>query len=220
MPAWETLKKHQLQLIRKALEGSTFLAPPSAAAVTALTGPDMSLLALPSEYVDVGAMSDDGSQFAENIDSSDITSWGHAEPTRRDITSDVTTLQMNCQETSRLTMALYNTVDPDSLVPGANGEVTFDKPSRPRQQTWRSLTIGVDLADGGEIYIGRFLPRASVTDKDDQNFQSSDDEALGYPVTMTAYMDSTLGTSCRFFFGGPGWAALLTEMGFEATPTP
>src|SRR5690606_41499635 len=86
---------------------------------------------------------------------------------------------------------------------------------RPATRHYRILTIGVDLADAGEIYVARFLPRASVSDKDDQAFQSGDDP-LGWPVTLTAYKDAALGTSERYYFGGPGWAALLDDMGFNA----
>jgi len=213
--AWETLKNHQNSLIRKALEGSTFIAPTTSSAITSLTGADSSLNALPEGYNDLGWMSDDGAQFSADVDSSDITSWGSVEPTRRDITSDVTTLEMTLQETNKHTLGLYTGADMTAVVPDAtSGEVAISKPDRPPLRFWRVLTIGVDVADAGEIYIARFLPRASVTDKDDQSFQSGDDEALGWPVTMTAYMDSTLGYSERYFFGGPGWEALLGSMGF------
>ncbi|KWT61829.1 hypothetical protein ADL21_11120 [Streptomyces albus subsp. albus] len=215
MPAWETLKRHQNHLIRKALEGSTFVAPTTSSAITALTGSDSSLNALPAGYGDVGWMSDDGAQFSSDVDKSDISSWGSVEPTRRDIASDVTTLQVSLQETNKRTIGLYIGADMTAVVPDpSSGEVVVDKPDRPPLRFWRVLTIGVDLADAGEIYIARFLPRASVTDKDDQNYQNGDDEALGWPVTLTAYMDSTLGYSERFYFGGPGWEALLGAMGF------
>lgn len=215
MPAWESLKNHQNQLIRKALEGSVFIAPITSQAISALTGADSSINALPSGYNDLGWMSDDGAQFSADVESSDITSWGAVEPTRRDITSDVTTLQVSLQETNRHTIGLYTGADMSAVVPDpTSGEVVVDKPDRPPVRFWRVLTVAVDLADAGEVYIGRFLPRASVTDKDDQAFQSNDDEALGWPVTMTAYMDSTLGYSERFYFGGPGWEAQLSAMGF------
>lgn len=214
MPAWESLKNHQNQLIRKALEGSTFIAPTTSAAITSLTGADSSLNALPAGYNDLGWMSDDGAQYSSDIDSSDVTSWGAVEPTRRDIVSDVTTLEVSLQETNKHTIGLYTGVDMTSVVPDAtSGEVAVSKPDRPPLRFWRVLTIGVDIADGGEIYIARFLPRASVTDKSDQSFNNQDDP-LGWPVTMTAYMDSTLGYSERFYFGGPGWEALLGSMGF------
>lgn len=214
MAAWESLKNHQNTLIRKSLEGSTFIAPTTSAAITALTGADSSLNALPAGYNDLGWMSDDGAQYSADVEASDVTSWGAVEPTRRDIVSDVTTLEMSLQETNKHTIGLYTSVDMTAIVPDAtSGEVAVSKPDRPPLRYWRVLTIGVDIADGGEIYIARFLPRASVTDKSDQAFNNGDDP-MGWPVTMTAYMDSTLGYSERYFFGGPGWEALLGSMGF------
>src|SRR5690606_36860282 len=120
------------------------------------------------------------------------------------------------QETNRMNIALYTNVDAASMTPDAqSGELVVEKPDRPATRHYRILTIGVDLADAGEIYVARFLPRASVSDKDDQAFQSGDDP-LGWPVTLTAYKDAALGTSERYYFGGPGWAALLDDMGFNA----
>lgn len=214
MAAWESLKSHQNTLIRKQLEGSTFIAPTTSAAVSALTGADSSLNALPAGYNDLGWMSDDGAQFSSEVDASDVTSWGSVEPTRRDIVADITTLEVTLQETNKHTLGLYTGVDMTTVVPDAtSGEVVVDKPDRPATRHWRVLTIGVDLSDAGEIYIARFLPRASVTDKADQAFNNQDDPTT-WGVTMTAYMDSSLGYSERFFFGGPGWESLLGAMGF------
>ncbi|EPD63177.1 hypothetical protein [Streptomyces sp. HGB0020] len=214
MPAWETLKKHQNELIRKQLEGSTFIAPITSSAISTLTGADKALLALPAGYNDVGWMSDDGAQFSSDVSTSDVTSWGAVEPTRRDITSDVTTLQCVLQETNKQTIGLYTGVDMSAVVPDpTSGEVAVSKPDRPPLRFWRVLTIGVDLSDAGEIYMARFLPRASVSDKGDQAFSNGDDPTA-WDVTLTGYMDSTLGYSERFYFGGPGWEALLTSMGF------
>lgn len=215
MASWESLKNHQNTLIRKALEGSVFIAPTTSSSITSLTGADSSLNALPAGYNDLGWMSDDGAQFSADVDSSDIESWGSVEPTRRDITKDITTLQVTLQETNKHTIGLYTGADMTAVIPDAtSGEVIVSKPDRPSLRFWRVLTIGVDVGDAGEIYVARFLPRASVTDKDDQNFQSGDDEALGWPVTLTAYKDEALGFSERYYFGGPGWEALLSSMGW------
>ena len=215
MPSWESLKKHQNQLIRKALEGSVFVAPFSSPGITTLTGSDRALLALPTGYEDVGFISDDGAEFGRDVDTSDVTSWGSVEPTRRDVTQDVTTLQFAAQETKKLTLGLYTGADMSAVTAdGTSGEVVIEKPDRPRVTYYRVLTVGVDLSDAGEIYVGRFIPRASVSDYDSQTFQSSDDDPILFSVTMTGYMDATLGFSERWHFGGPGWQALLADMGF------
>lgn len=222
MADYETLKNKQNHLIRKALDGSVFVAPITAIAVTDLTtytaGPPVvvDLTALPAEYEDVGWISDDGAQFSRDVETSDVTSWGSVEPTRRDITSDTTTLAIACQETKKATIGLYSGADMDAVVPDPDsGEVSIAKPARPSSRSYRVLTLAVDLMDAGEVYVARFLPRAQVTDFDDQSFTSGDDPIM-YSVTFTGYMDATLGYSERWLFGGPGWLAALEDMGFEA----
>lgn len=215
MASWESVKNKQNDLIRKALEGSVFVAPHSATSIVTLTGSDSSLNALPSGYEDVGWLNDEGAQFSREVENSDVTSWGSVEPTRRDITSDVTTLSFAMQETKITTLGLYTGADMTAVTPDAtSGEVSIEKPDRPSTRHYRVLSIAVDLSDAGDIYIARYLPRASVTEFDDQAFQSSDDEAILWSVTMTGYRDETLGYSERWMFGGPGWEAQLSAMGF------
>lgn len=215
--AYDDLQQRNAALIMKALQGSVFVAPFSATAITALTDTDKLLKTLPPEYEDVGWTSDDGAQFSRNVDTSDITGWGSVEPLRSDVTADTTTLQLACLETKKATIGLYTGADMDAVTPDAtSGEVAIEKPARPGFRYYRTLAVAVDLTDDGEYYIARFLPRARVTDYDDQNFQSSDDSPVTWAVTMTGYEDPTLGYSEKYFFGGPGWTAKLAAAGFES----
>jgi hypothetical protein len=215
--SYDDLQQRNAALIFKALQGSVFVAPESAAAITTLTDTDKQLKTLPDDYEDVGWTSDDGAQFSRSVDTSDITGWGSVEPLRSDVTSDVTTLQIACLETKKSTIGLYTGADMSAVSPDAStGEVSIEKPARPGFRYYRVLAIAVDLTDDGELYVARFLPRARVTDYDDQNFQSSDDSPITWPVTMTGYEDPTLGYSEKYLFGGPGWAARLSAMGFSA----
>lgn len=222
MPALEQLKNAQNQLIRKANDGSVLVGDYSTAApIAALTEMDTSVppaltLAAFTGYEGVGWVNEDGAQFSREVDSSDITSWGSVEPTRRDITSDVTTLAIACQETNRRTIGLYSGADMSVVTPDATtGEVKIPKPARPSARTYRVLALAEDQIDAGPIWIGRFFPRAQVTDYDDQAMSSGDDPVM-YPVTFTAYNDADLGYSECWLFGGPGWQSLLTDMGFTA----
>lgn len=213
--SYDELQSKQNELIRKMLDGSVFLAPISADPIATLTDPDDGLLGeIPEEYGDLGRLSTDGAQFASETETSDVTSWGSVEPTRSDIISDTTTLQISAQETNIRTMGLYTGVDHAAIVAAQNGEVIIDKPPRPVPRYYRALVLGVDMGDGGEIYVARHLPRCKVTAKDAQNFQSGDDP-LNWPVTLTGFTDSALGFSERWFFGGPGWEALLDQMGIQ-----
>jgi hypothetical protein len=210
----------QDQLIRKALDGSVFGAAMSAAAITSITvdrtdTPGTPTLALlPSGYTDFGLMSDDGAKFSSDVTNADIMSWGRVEPSRRDITKDVTGLHVIMQETKLATVSAWLGIDPATITPDATtGETHWTKPSRPSPYYSRLFTLGVDQTDDGEIYCSCFMPRASVTGKGDIAMMSGAD-GIFYDTTWTAYTDSAAGYAVRFIFGGPGWKALLTDMGF------
>lgn len=210
------------QLIRKAVDGSAFIADITASPITTLTVDSVTtpgtptLNDLPAEYTDLGLIDDAGAVFADAVSTSDITSWGKVQPTRRDITSDVETLHIVCQETKLQTIAAYTGVAASALVPDATtGEVSVAKPVRPATIYHRLLVIGVDPSDPGEIYLAKFFPRASITDKGDQVYMSGD-TGVWWDCTFTAYEDAALGYAVRYVFAGAGWKALLTDMGFGA----
>lgn len=217
--AYDDIQQRNAALIFKALQGSVFVAPyVGSSAISTLTDSGDKLLApLPSGYEDVGWTSDDGAQFGRDVDVSDVTGWGSVEPLRSDVNSDVTTLQIACLETKKTTIGLYTGADMTAATPNpTSGELVIDKPARPGFRYYRTLALAVDLTDDGEYYVARYLPRARVTDYDEQAFQSSDDTPVTWAVTMTGYEDPVLGLSERYFFGGPGWAARLADMGFDA----
>lgn len=212
---FDTLANRQSELIRKMIDGSVFLAPHSADAITSLTDTDKLLKTLPAGYGDIGMLNNDGVAFARSVDTSEVKSFGHIEPTRTDIKADTTTIKFSAQETKRDTIGLYTGADMTAITPDAtSGEVAIPKPSRPTAKYYRALALGVDLTDAGELYVARFLPRARVTDYDDQSFKSDEDEALLFGVTLTGFIDSVLGYSELWLFGGEGWYAQLSEMGF------
>lgn len=215
---YDELKNLQSDLIRKALEGSIFLAPYTATLPIALTAGDgAGLLPLPDGYEDVGwCDKGDGATWSRSVDTSDVTSWGSAEPTRRDITKQSDGLKFTGQETKRSTIELYEGVDLSTVVPAATtGEITFDRPSRPATRYFRVFGLFQDGVGADAIYVAKLLPRANVTDSGDQKWTDGDDP-VGYEVTLTANYDEVAKTSMRFFFGGPGWRSRLVDMGFPA----
>ena len=226
---YEALKNKQTELIRKALDGSVFLSSDltvtgAIATLTtwreAVVGPPaipagVDLAPLPVTYEDLGWLDTAGAQFSRDVASSEVTSWGSVSPTRTDVTSDTTTLSVTAQETKLLTIGMATGADMSQVKAAfRTGEVSIAKPSRPKPKHYRALSLAVDQGDGGEIYLGRFLPRAKVTGYSEQAHGGGDDP-IAWGVTMTGEEDSTLGYSERWFFGGPGWLALLSDMGFE-----
>lgn len=213
---YDALADKKNQLIRKALDGSAFLAKRSADPIEAITGTAGALLQLPAGYGDLGYLTGDGMSFGRDVTTSDITSFGSTTPTRSDITNDTTTVTINCQETKLLTLGMATGIDVAATSRSATtGELILRKPPRPTSKYWQILALAVDLSEFGEIYIARFFPNAKPTSFPEQAFADGDN-AITWGTTFTAYVDNELGYSESWHFGGPGWIGLLTDMGFTA----
>jgi hypothetical protein len=213
---YATLRDKKTELIRKARDGSAFLAPYASAAIINLTsGAGADLTALPTGYEDLGWTSTDGASYGRATETSDVSSFGSVEPTRSDITSDRITMGVTAQETKLLTLQLYTGADLSTAQAAAtSGEFQIEKPARPGFRYYRLLGLFVDDTDDGELYVARFMPRARVTEFGEQAFTDGADP-ISYPLTFTGYEDSVLGYSHKWFFGGPGWKALLASMGID-----
>jgi len=217
VPTYDALQNKKNALIRKPLDGSSFLRPygGEGSGLDRITDTNGNLVLLPDLWDDLGYLTNDGMQQAREVSQSDVTSFGRQTPTRTDITSDVTTVTVAAQETKITTIGLATGFDMAKVQPLAGGEVVLRKPARPTPRTYSMLNLAVDLHEAGEIYIARYYPKAKVTGFLDQPFGGGDDPIL-WGTTLTAEFDDALGFSEAWFFGGPGWRALLTEMGFPA----
>lgn len=214
MPTLSDLQNHMDSLIRKGLQGSVFAkkyddADDEIEALVDATG----LLALPTGYTDVGRITkDDGVGWTRDIESSDVNSLGASQPVRRDVTSDVTGLTFTMQESKRQVFELYEGVDLGAVTQDANGNVSWDKPDRPAALRYRFFVLFKDGDGADAVYFAKWLPRAEVTDRGEQTWNEEDE--LQSPVTITAYVDESVGTSIRSLWAGP--TATITSMGFPA----
>jgi len=216
MASLADMQEHATQLIRKGLTGSVFVAPYSSDdEIDKLLDTDGSLLALPADYTDVGVISkDQGVSWSRDVDFADVESLGYAEPTRRDVISDVTGIEFTMQETKAKALELYEGVSLDDVVGTAAGDdhmnITFDKPDRPAALYYRVLALFKDGEGADAFYFAKWLPRCSVTDRSEQSWQEG--EEVQYGVTMTAFNDPVVGTAVRTLLGVPDTAGTL--MGF------
>lgn len=218
MPALKDLQDLKRDLIRKTLNMSVFIADTAADAIDAATLFDATsgaIKTLPTGYDDLGYLTTAGAAFARAITESNVTSAQSSTPTRTDTTEDTITLQVSCQETKLATIGLGIGADLTSLTPLASGALQVDKPLTPKSKEWRVLGIAEDDTNDGPVYICRFLPVGKVTNYDTQTMARGDDPLL-WPVTFQGFPDDVLGTDHRWLWGGEGWKALLTDMGFGA----
>lgn len=222
MPSFSALAKRQGELIRKPLAGviavtgmDTVLDPE----FTLTEGASSALVAL-DDWDQLGWVSkSDGLTFSNDVESSDVESWGALEPTRSDITKDVTSAQFTCQETNKKVLEMYYNVDLSAAEGDATtGELGFNQATEPSTTYRRMIFLSKDGAGTNEFYIAKLMPRSSVTAKADQTWNAED--ALTYGMTTTAKVDDELGYAVRHIFAGPGWKKNLVKMGFTLAVTP
>lgn len=209
------------ELIRRAKDGSVFVAAMDVTPPAALTSTSAAtLLTLdPDDWTDVGWFNTDGVTYDRQTDQVETSSFGSSESTRSDVTRDEISMTCTAQETKALTMGLTTGADIAAILAAATtGEVQIAKPTRPKLRFYRVLGIFLDHDDNGdEIYFGRLMPRAQVADFGSQGY-NEDETGISYPMTWRGKEDSTLGYSHKWFWGGPGWKALLTDMGIATAP--
>ncbi|QXN74228.1 major tail protein [Gordonia phage ObLaDi] len=207
-------------LIRKPLRGFIAVADLDVEIPDAFTeGATAAFTALGEDWKRLGNISKSaGIGFSRETDAADIESWGASEPTRTDLTKDVTSAKFECQETRRATLELYYGVDLAAVQANAvTKELSFAQPTVLRTIYKRVIFVGVDGYGDDEIYVIKVMPRFSVTAVEDHNW--SDDNAMTYGITGTAKVDPALGFSVKHHFAGPGMADKIAAMGFTvATP--
>lgn len=217
MVTFTEAKGHKGSNIRKILEMAIFVKP--------IEDDDVAIekiwttvggLQVPAGYIPVGMTTkDDGAEWSRDQESSDVESYGYAEPTRRDIVKDVTGLSFTMQESKKLSMEMFHGLDLSAITTDADGNFFFDKASRPVARKYRVLGLGKDGDGPDAIYVARWLPNAQVTENGSQAWSEGDE--VKYPASLTAYTDEQFGTSFREIWGGPGLDH--AAMGFAA-PTP
>ncbi len=221
MAVFAELQDKKNELIRRAKDGSLFVAQMAVSVPTALTSTSAAtLLTLdPEDWTDLGWISTDGVNYDRETEQVETQSFGSSEPTRSDVTRDEISLTCTAQETKALTMGITTGADIAAITADATtGEVSIAKPTRPKLRFYRVLGLFMDHDDDGEeIYFGRLMPRAQVADFGSQGY-NEDETGISYPMTWRGKEDSTLGFSHKWFWGGPGWKALLTDMGIANAP--
>lgn len=198
------VKGHKQSNIRKVLEMAIFVKPfeeEDTEIKTVWTATEG--LMVPAGYLPVGLVTkDDGASWSRDQDTAEVESMGYAEPTRQDILKDMTGLAFTMQESKKTTMELFHGLDLSTVVTDKDGNIFFDKASRPISRKYRVLALGKDGDGPDAIYVARWLPRAQVTENGEQAWAEGDE--IKYPATFNSYTDEKFGTSFREIWGGPG----------------
>lgn len=210
--SFETVAGRDSSLIRKALGGAMLLAPwPTGPVISTLTatGGQISVDAL---YESVGWIAEDGLSWSIDQNTSDVTGWGAGTVLRRDINSEVETVQFVALETKRLTKELELASDLSAIEMSVAGEVVITKSTRPPVKYWRALALATDGDGDQRYYMAKFFAKASAA-RGDQTWSGGDDP-LGYDTTLTSFQDDAAGFAVREFLFGPGALAAADAMGW------
>ena len=213
MPTLDDLQTWVDANIRKGLSGSIFVAPSSVTDEIATLKDATGLLALPDGYTDVGRITkDQGVSWTRDVETSDVTSLGSASPTRRDIIAVTSGMSFTMQESKRAVFELHEGLDLSAVTYDTAGNVSWDQPDRPASVYYRILALFKDGEGTDAVYFAKWLPRAQVTDQGETAWNEGTEAQ--YPVTLTAFVDDTVGTAVRTLWAGS--TERLTAMGFTA----
>jgi len=200
-------------LVRKILEAVAFLGPEDAPDIDGLTDANGALQTLPPEYLPVGLVTPDGYTFGGDTNTEDVEALGYAAPVRSDITGQTRTVSYTALETLRRTnLELAWGMDLSAVTQGVNGEIVVDHPDRPQQRFYRLIVIGRDGSGTGEWFRGKFFPRCSITSFPEEVWSAADPTQAA--ITLSTYVDDTIGTGERDFIAGRGAKAASAALGF------
>lgn len=212
---YDALNTAKGKLIRKAL-GGIILAAPIESEV-----PEKLMADAEGNFVDLKSMGyncigwvskGDGINFARETEQAEVESFGAQEPTRVDITKDVTSSTFKCQETNKQVMEMYYNLSLDGVTMDENGEFAFNNERNPSVIPRRMIYIAKDGNGDDAKYIAKIMPRAILSEAQEQAW--TPETELNYGLTMKATQDDDLGYSVRHVFAGPGFLKLKEDMGF------
>lgn len=211
-----TLKAAKQNTLLRPLDAAIFLAPWYTAHPTSFTDAVAVLQTLPEAYDPVGLISkSDGINFARNVETSVLDSYGELEPTRMDVTGDSTTLSFTPQQTTKLTLQLTNNVDLSAAkATKGSGEVFFAQSTSPKITYYSAIVIGKDGPDDEPIFAFKVMPKIAVSKYEGETW-NKDAAMTSQKLTMTAFKDQTAGFAVGHGFGGKGWLKILADVGFE-----
>lgn len=164
-------------------------------------------------YVSLGWITkSEGLEFSTETENSDVESWGAPEPTRTDITKNVTSAQFTCQETNKAVLSLYFNVDLSDVKVSPNGDIVFDTPTELETRYFPMIYIAHDGTGKNASYFIRVMPRATVSEVQSLSMNSENESKFG--MTIKATVSDKEGYSVRNVLTGPKTKKLAKQMGF------
>lgn len=172
--------------VRVAVSGAVSIGAVGAAAPTgtgsALTG-----------LTDLGYISEDGVTETRDRSTNTLKAWQGGATVRTVVTDGTLTYKFKLLETKKETVELYYGTTVTAAATDGNFVIV------PTATGGRKSFV-LDVVDGAEL-IRTYVPQGEVTEVGERVY--SNGEAVGYEVTLTAYVDNVLGGSAKV------WATAL-----------
>ncbi|GAA5086993.1 hypothetical protein [Nocardia iowensis] len=216
---FEQIASANKDLLLKPLKGAVLVAPMTADVPIKFTaGADAKFQSLEG-YSSLGLIDKAGGpQFRPEQQLSETESWGWLEPTRSDIVKRDMSVGFTAQEFKRTVLELVSGRSlADVQADAVTKELSWNEPVAPDTIHYRVIFLFVDGVGAREKWVLRIMPRASVTEVGQQQWNS--ENIAAWPITVKATADDKLGYSMRNVLCGPGVGNLVIPMGFTvATP--
>ena len=168
--------------VRVGVTGAVFFAPTGTTLPTTLAG------ALDAGFLDVGYISEDGITTSVSMDTNEIRAWQNGDVVRRVQTAHDYTLAFTMLETNERSLEVFY----------GNYDDTTDAVEVTGTQGYRGEWV-INVDDGTDD-LRIVIPDGQVTEKGDVQYVNGD--AVMYPLTITAYPDSS-GVKAYIYFTDP-----------------
>lgn len=202
-------------LIRKSLDAAVLLDTTSTAVPEEFFSPTDGSLTIPATAKKLGWHSEDGLQWAREVENSEIPAHGSVDPVRTDVVRVNNTLQVTALETNIVTIGLDLGMWLDPSIATKYG-VGVAEATRPKSLEFRTIALSVDDTAFGDFYSVKVFSIAKV-DSTEPGAWAGGDAVQSHGYTIKAQgADPTAGYSVKHYFGGPGFEGLCEDMGFTA----
>lgn len=215
------LKAAQRSLLLKPLDAAVFLAPyGTQAPLGGFTDSAGNLQTLPSGFQSIGLIDKKtGIAFSRGITAAPIESYGELQAVRNDITSDITAIEFEPQQSATaLNLQLTTSATLSAMTPSStNGEVWFAQPSAENITYYSAIIIGKDGNDAEPTYVIKVLPKVAVSKFGGEQWVPTG--VMSNKLTMVAFKDDVAGFAVAHAFAGPGWKKIVAATGMPYVVT-
>ncbi|MET7772434.1 hypothetical protein [Nocardia sp. NPDC005366] len=211
---FEQIVEANKDLLLKPLKGAVLLAPMSVPVPIAFTSGAEAKFQSLQGFSSLGLIDKSGGpQFRPEQQLSETESWGWLEPTRSDIVKRDMSAAFTAQEFKRAVLELVSGRSlADVQADPVTKELSWNEPTSPDTIHYRVIFLFVDGVGPREKWVLRVMPRASVSEVGQQQWNA--ENIASWPITVKATVDDKLGYSMRNVLCGPGIGDLVVPMGF------